>query len=168
MSCRREPGSHRCHLHRSGGGRLGTRGRRPHRRIPGTRGLLRRSPTAVGPRSGGRLPRHRCPAGPGDQDAGPIWQGDGLVFTTQFGTPVEPRNFNRSWDSRIAKAKIRKITVHDGRRTCATLLVDLDIHPRQVMRILRHAQFAVTMEIYAQASRPRRRGRAQAARGQPR
>jgi integrase len=85
-------------------------------------------------------------------DAGPIWQGGGLIFTTQFGTPVEPRNFNRSWDSRIAKAKIRKITVHDGRRTCATLLVDLDIHPRQVMRILRHAQFAVTMEIYAQAS----------------
>ena len=47
---------------------------------------------------------------------------------------------------------MRKITVHDGRRTCATLLVDLDVHPREVMRILRHAQIAVTMEIYAQAS----------------
>jgi integrase len=85
-------------------------------------------------------------------DAGKAWQGDDLVFTTQFGTPVEPRNFNRSWDGRITKAGIRKITVHDGRRTCATLLVDLEVHPRQVMRILRHAQFSVTMEIYAQAS----------------
>lgn len=47
---------------------------------------------------------------------------------------------------------MRKITVHDGRRTCATLLVDLDVHPREVMRILRHAQIAATMEIYAQAS----------------
>lgn len=40
---------------------------------------------------------------------------------------------------------------HDGRRTCATLLVDLDVHPREVMQILRHAQIAVTMEIYAQS-----------------
>ena len=50
------------------------------------------------------------------------------------------------------RARVRSITVHDGRRTCATLLVDLDVHPREVMRILRHAQIAVTMEIYAQAS----------------
>ncbi len=84
--------------------------------------------------------------------AGPAWQGSKLVFTTRYGTPVEPRNFNRSWDARIMKAGIRKITVHDGRRTCATLLVDLDVHPRQVMQILRHAEFSVTMEIYAQSS----------------
>ena len=35
---------------------------------------------------------------------------------------------------------------------CATLLVDLDVHPRVIMRILRHADQAVTMEIYANAS----------------
>ncbi len=38
------------------------------------------------------------------------------------------------------------------RRTCATLLADLDVHPRVIMQILRHAQFAVTMEIYTQVS----------------
>ena len=75
-----------------------------------------------------------------------------LIFTTQYGRPVEPRNFNRSWDLRCGKAGLRKITVHDARRTCATLLVDLDVHPRVVMQILRHAQFAVTMEIYSQVS----------------
>jgi integrase len=48
--------------------------------------------------------------------------------------------------------RVRKITVHDGRRTCATLLVDLDVHPRQVMQILRHTQIAVIMGIYARAS----------------
>jgi hypothetical protein len=31
-------------------------------------------------------------------------------------------------------------------------LVDLDVHPREVMQVLRHAQIAVTMEIYVQAS----------------
>lgn len=86
------------------------------------------------------------------QTAGKTWQHSGLVFTTAFGTPVDPRNFNRSWDARCSRAEVRKITVHDGRRTCATLLVDLDVHPRHTMRILRHAQFSVTMEIYAQAS----------------
>jgi integrase len=84
--------------------------------------------------------------------AGSAWQGGKLIFTTKWGTPIEPRNFNRSWDTRCAKAGVRKITMHDGRRTCATLLVDLDVHPREVMQILRHAQIAVTMEIYAQAS----------------
>jgi integrase len=84
--------------------------------------------------------------------AGGAWQGGKWVLSTKWGTPIEPRNFNRSWDTRCRKASVRKITVHDGRRTCATLLVDLDVHPREVMRILRHAQIAVTMEIYAQAS----------------
>jgi integrase len=86
------------------------------------------------------------------EKAGSAWQRGKLIFTTKWGTPIEPRNFNRSWDARCAKAGVRKITVHDGRRTCATLLVDLDVHPREVMQILRHAQIAVTMEIYAQAS----------------
>ncbi len=65
---------------------------------------------------------------------------------------MEPRNFNRSWDARCARAGVRKITVHDARRTCATLLVDLDVHPRVIMQVLRHAEVSVTMEIYSQAS----------------
>jgi integrase len=86
------------------------------------------------------------------EKAGPAWQGDKLVFTTRYGTPIEPRNFNRSWDARCAKAGVRKITVHDGRRSCGTLLADLDVHPRVAMQILRHADFALTMEIYTLAS----------------
>jgi integrase len=40
----------------------------------------------------------------------------------------------------------------DDRRTCGTLLADLDVHPRVAMQILRHAQFSITMEIYTQVS----------------
>jgi hypothetical protein len=36
--------------------------------------------------------------------------------------------------------------------TCAALLVDPDVDPRVIMRILRHADQAITMEIYANAS----------------
>ena len=83
---------------------------------------------------------------------GSAWQGGKLIFTTRNGTPVDPRNFNRSWDARCTKASVRKITVHDARRTCGSLLADLDVHPRVAMAILRHARFSITMEIYTQVS----------------
>jgi integrase len=75
-----------------------------------------------------------------------------LVFTTTLGTAVDPRNFNRSWDARCAKADVRKIAVHDARRTCCSLLADLGVHPKVAMAILRHARFAITMEIYTNVS----------------
>ena len=79
------------------------------------------------------------------------------MSSSRYGTPLEPRNFNRFWDRRCDAAGVRRITVHDARRTCGTLLADLDVHPRVAMQILRHAQFSITMEIYtvvsAQATR---------------
>jgi hypothetical protein len=44
------------------------------------------------------------------------------------------------------------MTVHDAGRTCATLLVDLEVHPRVIMLIRRHAYVSMTLEIYANAS----------------
>lgn len=84
--------------------------------------------------------------------AGAVWQKSPLVFTTRNGTPIEPRNFNRAWDIRCQRAGVRRITVHDARRTCASLLVDLDVHPRVAMQILRHADFSITMEVYSKVS----------------
>jgi integrase len=84
--------------------------------------------------------------------AAEAWQDSHLMFTTRYGTPIEPRNFDRSWYSRITKAGVPRITVHDSRRTCGSLLADLDVHPRVAMAILRHAQFAITMEVYTEVS----------------
>lgn len=79
------------------------------------------------------------------------WIDTGLVFTTRHGTPIEPRNFNRVFDRRIAKAGVPKVTVHGTRKTCGTLLAALDVHPRVAMQILRHSKIAVTMDIYTEA-----------------
>ena len=73
------------------------------------------------------------------QAAGSAWHETDLVFTTRHGRPVEPRNFNRYFVARCAVAGVRTISGLDARWTCASLLVDLDVHPRVVMRILRHA-----------------------------
>jgi integrase len=82
--------------------------------------------------------------------AGNNWIETGLVFTTRHGTPIEPRNFNRSFSRCIAAAKVPVITVHGTRKTCGSLLAALDVHPRVAMQILRHSKIAVTMEIYTE------------------
>jgi integrase len=81
---------------------------------------------------------------------GAAWIDTGLAFTTRYGTPIEPCNFNRSFDRRIIKAGVPRITVHGARRTCGSLLAALDVHPRVAMQILRHSKIAVTMEIYTE------------------
>jgi integrase len=84
--------------------------------------------------------------------AGDGWIDNGLVFTTRHGTPIEPRNFNRSFDRLIVAARVPRITVHGTRKTCASLLAALDVHPRVAMRILRHSKINVTMEIYTETT----------------
>ena len=73
-----------------------------------------------------------------------------FVFTTRNGRPIEPRNINRAFDIRCQRAGVRRITIHDTRRTCGSLLAALDVHPRIAMAILRHSRIALTMEIYTQ------------------
>ena len=83
---------------------------------------------------------------------GEDWDDTGLVITSRAGTAFEPRNFNRRFETRCDKAGVRRITVHATRKTCATLLAALDVHPRVAMRILRHAQIDVTMDVYTEVS----------------
>ncbi|MEV6150231.1 tyrosine-type recombinase/integrase [Nonomuraea sp. NPDC052129] len=84
--------------------------------------------------------------------AGDDWQETGLVFTTASGRPIEPSNFRRSFANTCAKASVRRVHVHATRKTCASLLVALDVHPRVDMQILRHSQIAVTMNVYSEVS----------------
>jgi integrase len=73
------------------------------------------------------------------------------VFTGNHGTPVDPQTLNRRFTARCGQTGVRHMTVHDARRTCATLLVALEVHPRVIMRIGRHADVSMTLEIYANA-----------------
>jgi len=81
--------------------------------------------------------------------AGLAWHDFGLVFTTSIGTPIEPRNLNRSFDALCAQAGIRRVRVHDLRHTCASLLPAQGVAPRVDMEILGQSQIAVTMNIYS-------------------
>ncbi|MFJ4434713.1 tyrosine recombinase XerC [Streptomyces sp. NPDC088923] len=90
----------------------------------------------------------------GDQKAaGDLWQDTvGLVFTTKYGTPIEPGNLTRMFALRALRAGVRVIPLRNTRHTVAALLVVLGVHPKIAQRILRHSQIAMTMEVYAEAS----------------
>ncbi|WP_219668231.1 tyrosine-type recombinase/integrase [Streptomyces bambusae] len=85
--------------------------------------------------------------------AGELWQGSNdLVFTTKYGTPIEPGNLTRMFALRARRAGLRAIPLRNTRHTCGSLLVALKVHPKVAQRILRHSQIAMTMEVYAEAS----------------
>jgi integrase len=86
------------------------------------------------------------------EQAGDRWQPSDLVFTTRWGTPIEPRNFNRSFDTRCRKADVPRITIRDARRTCALLLASLGVHPDAAVPILSHAKIIMTAEAYTKLS----------------
>ncbi|MEU0990728.1 site-specific integrase [Streptomyces sp. NPDC005953] len=81
---------------------------------------------------------------------GDAWKGTahGLVFTTRNGTPIEPRNLNRSFEALSIRAKIRRVRFHDLRHTCASLLHEQGADARMIMEVLGHSSIRVTMDIY--------------------
>lgn len=81
--------------------------------------------------------------------AGARWQESGLVFTTNVGTVIEPRNLSRTFDQLVAKSGVRRIRFHDLRHTCASLLLAQGVSPRVVMDVLGHSQLSITMDLYS-------------------
>jgi integrase len=74
----------------------------------------------------------------------------GLVFTTKNGTPLEPRNVNRAFESLCRRAGVRTIRLHDLRHSCATLLFAMGVEAATVQRILRHSSISVTTGTYVE------------------
>src|SRR5271168_2816163 len=72
----------------------------------------------------------------------------GLVFTTKNGTPLEPRNVNRAFETLCRRAGVRSIRLHDLRHSCATLLFAMGVEAATVQRILRHSSISVTTGTY--------------------
>jgi integrase len=83
------------------------------------------------------------------REAGDRWREHGLVFSTPIGTPIEPRNLNRSFVALRDRAGVRRVRLHDLRHTCATLLLAKGVDARTIMEILGHSAINVTMNVYA-------------------
>lgn len=81
--------------------------------------------------------------------AGDRWRDHGLVFTSRYGTPIEPRNVQHRFKVVLAQAGLPPIRFHDLRHSAASLLLAQGVQQRVVMEILGHSQIATTMNTYA-------------------
>jgi integrase len=80
--------------------------------------------------------------------AGAAWTDSGLVFTTGSGTPIDPRNVNRSWYSVRRRVGLGSVRLHDLLHSCASFLLAAGASPRTVMKTLGHSQIGLTMNTY--------------------
>lgn len=96
--------------------------------------------------------------------AGRHWADNDLVFCSEVGTPIDPRNLNRSFRSLLIRAQVgviranpgaeppkyqTTVRLHDLRHSCASFLLAQGVSPRVVMEVLGHSGIAITMNIYA-------------------
>ncbi len=80
------------------------------------------------------------------------------MFTTSLGTPVEPRNVNRHFESWCELAVVRRIRFHDLRHSCASLLYSLGVPVDQIQDILGHGSPVTTKLIYVDVAEDMHRG----------
>jgi integrase len=81
---------------------------------------------------------------------GDLYQDEGLVFTSEVGTLINPTNLRtRSFALLLKRARLPQIRFHDLRHTCATLLFARNVHPKYVQELLGHSNIAITLDTYS-------------------
>ncbi len=83
---------------------------------------------------------------------GSLYQPGGLVFSSTTGSIINPSNLrNRSFARLLQRAGLsgRGVRFHDLRHTCATLLLNGNVHPKYVQELLGHASIAQTLDTYS-------------------
>jgi integrase len=83
--------------------------------------------------------------------AGEAWEESGYVFTDELGRPIHPDTFSGRFDTLIAKAGVRRVRLHDGRHSAATMLLEGGTPVHTVSQILGHSKASITLDVYAHA-----------------
>jgi len=97
------------------------------------------------------LRRHRVTQLEERMRAANQWADTGLVFTTDLGRVVEPRNLLRVVET-AAKRIGLKVGVHTLRHSAATAWLEAGVHIKQVSDLLGHSSVAITGDVYGHGS----------------
>jgi Phage integrase family len=69
----------------------------------------------------------------------------GFIFTSEVGTVIDPRNFDRWWSRQCTKAHMPKgYTFHRLRHGYASILAKQNVASRVAQDTMRHAQYSTT------------------------
>lgn len=79
---------------------------------------------------------------------GEKWQDNDLVFTRNDGTPVPEPTFSKHFKVLLKRKGLEKITPHELRHSCATILFAQGVDPKLIQTILRHANISITLDTY--------------------
>jgi integrase len=89
--------------------------------------------------------------------AGSRWQDGDYVFTMKDGRPVGWRSLDAAFVRAQARAGVRRQRFHDMRHAFATLLLDAGEEVAVISKMLGHADYSTTVDVYSHLSRERSR-----------
>jgi integrase len=104
------------------------------------------------------LRRHRIEQKAERLRAGDQWRDSGLVFTTELGGPVDPRNLLRVVEAAAEKAGADDVGVHTLRHSIAVGWLESGVHIKAVADLLGHSSISVTGDIYGHTTDNAARG----------
>lgn len=89
--------------------------------------------------------------------AGAQWSDRGFVFAMKDGRPVGWRSLDAAFVRAQARAGVRRQRFHDMRHSFATLLLDAGEEIAVISKMLGHADYSTTVDVYSHLSRERSR-----------
>ena len=85
----------------------------------------------------------------------PLWKESRLVFTSDLGNPIFPRNMLTHFKKKLRAIGLPNIRFHDIRHTIATMLfAEKNVHPKLVTELLGHSTVVVTLNRYSHVINP--------------
>jgi integrase len=76
--------------------------------------------------------------------AGSMWRDHGLVFCQEDGSPIDPRADWQQWRDILTEAGVKATGTHIGRRTAATLMLELGEDLAVIQEVLGHTDIRTT------------------------
>jgi integrase len=89
-----------------------------------------------------------------DRLAAPVWEENGLVFTTIIGTMIDPSNFRKTIAQIGQDAGVGHLSPNELRHTSASLLVDAGTQAQQVADMLGHRDVRMLAATYRHKVQP--------------
>lgn len=77
------------------------------------------------------------------------WHENDLVFSTALGTGLDRGRVYLNWVRALKDHGLPRVRPHDLRHTAATLMLQMDVHPKIVQEMLGHSSIGITLDIYS-------------------